>query len=280
MIIFKKAAQLTHYLEEEKKAGRSVGFVPTMGALHAGHLKLIEQAKQGTQLTVCSIFINPTQFNNPDDFAHYPITTEQDIEKLVHYQCDVLFLPPVSEIYPLAYEKKHYELGPIEHLLEGHYRPGHFQGVCQVMDRLLEFVQPTDLYMGQKDFQQCMVVQKLLELTGRAELCRLHIVPTIREPDGLAMSSRNLRLQPEQRQLATSLFATLQKIQKELTTSSFDKIKQEARERLEGKGFAVDYVEIARQRTLETATSASEPVVALVAAFLGPVRLIDNLLLN
>src|SRR6476620_8327349 len=145
MTIFKKAEQLRMFLEKQQKEGKKTGFVPTMGALHDGYLTLIRESQKITDITVCSIFVNPTQFNNPDDFAKYPITIEKDIEKLEMNGCNVLFLPSVSEIYPPSYQKKHYDLGSIETLWEGTYRPGHFQGVCQVVDRLLEIVHPNHL---------------------------------------------------------------------------------------------------------------------------------------
>ena len=163
MILFKQAGAITEHLQRQKNIGKTVGFVPTMGALHEGHLSLINQCRSGNDITVCSIFINPTQFNNPEDFKHYPVTLSMDIEQLVASKCDILFLPSTSEIYPPAYLKKNYDLGSIEHNLEGYYRPGHFQGVCEVVDRLLDIITPDNLYLGQKDFQQCMVIKKLLE---------------------------------------------------------------------------------------------------------------------
>ena len=279
MILFKQATELTTYLTAQKQTGKTIGFVPTMGALHPGHLSLLQQAKNETAVTVCSIFVNPTQFNNPDDFNNYPITIEKDIELLIANGCDILFLPSIAEIYPPGYEAKVYDLGALETKLEGHYRPGHFQGVCQVVDRLLGIVEPTSLFLGQKDYQQCQVVQKLLFLTGRTNIS-LRIVPTIREKDGLAMSSRNLRLTKEQRARATALFEELSRSKKELNTKPVPEITTEARQHLSAKGFRVDYFEIANAQTLEPASDMSQPVVALVAAYLDEVRLIDNLPLN
>src|SRR5687767_14988939 len=149
MILFKQAASLSHFLHQQQLEGKTVSFVPTMGALHNGHLSLLSQARNESNLAVCSIFVNPTQFNNPDDFSKYPVTLEKDIEQLHSANCDVLFLPAEVEIYPAGYKAKHYELGVLETVLEGQYRPGHFQGVCQVVDRLLEIVHPNKLFMGQ-----------------------------------------------------------------------------------------------------------------------------------
>lgn len=280
MIIFKRAKQVSDYIKEQKKQEKKIGFVPTMGALHNGHLSLIETSQQQNDITVCSIFVNPTQFNNPDDLKNYPVTTEKDIEQLLQVKCNVLFLPSVNEIYPAGYIKKHYPLGQIETVLEGHYRPGHFQGVCEVVDRLLEIVQPDNFYLGQKDYQQCMVIKKLIEITGRSHLLQLKIVPTVRETDGLAMSSRNLRLSKEQRKLANSIYRELSLIKENLHKHSLDELKTMANEHLAQKGFAVDYVEIANANDLSIATSTNAKMVALAAASTGTIRLIDNLILN
>jgi pantoate--beta-alanine ligase len=191
----------------------------------------------------------------------------------------VLFLPSVKEIYPASYNAPQYNLGELETVLEGKYRPGHFQGVCQVVDRLLQIVDPAFLFLGQKDFQQCQVIQKLLQLTGRTKLA-LEIVPTVRETDGLAMSSRNLRLNPAQREKATALYAALAKARQEWATTQQEEIKSQAVRSLASEGFQVDYFEIADAATLHPANEQSESRIALVAAYLDDVRLIDNLPLN
>jgi pantoate--beta-alanine ligase len=280
MIIFKKASQLTSFLEQQKTEGKKTGFVPTMGALHEGHLTLIKTSKMQVGHTVASIFVNPTQFNNPNDFKLYPVTIEKDIKQLEAAGCDILFLPAVDEIYPPSYAKPHYDLGDIENRLEGFYRPGHFQGVCQVVDRLLQIVNPDHLYLGQKDFQQCMVIKKLLEITGRDKSIKLEIVPTQREADGLAMSSRNLRLNEDQRKKATVIYRELSRIKAGLQNQPFEELKQKATARLSHEGFNVDYVEIANRQDLSAATDPSQPLVVLAAASIGEIRLIDNLLLN
>lgn len=280
MIIFKQAKTLTDHLTQQKKNHKKVGFVPTMGALHQGHLSLVAASRSECDITVCSIFINPTQFNNSEDFKHYPVTIEKDLELLIAAGCDIVFLPPVEEIYPPGYPDKHYELGIIENRLEGFYRPGHFQGVCQVVDRLLDIVSPENLYMGQKDFQQCMVVRKLLELTKKDKTVHLTIIPTTRETDGLAMSSRNLRLSQEEKKIATSIYKELLLIKNGIRSHSFDELKQTAKTHLEEQGFRVDYAEIANQRDLSPAENLHDSTVALIAASIGKVRLIDNLLLN
>jgi pantoate--beta-alanine ligase len=280
MIIFKKIKQLSDYINRQKKEGKGIGFVPTMGALHKGHLSLIQTCKKLNDITVCSIFVNPVQFNNANDLKNYPVTTATDIEQLLSRDCDILFLPGVEEMYPDNFVKKHYALGDIENKLEGYYRPGHFQGVCQAVDRLLDIVQPHNLYLGQKDYQQCMVIKKLLEITGREKAIRLEIVPTVRESDGLAMSSRNLRLDKEQRQLATSIFETLIFLKQHINDYSLEELKNIASNHLIQKGFKVDYVEIANAEDLSAATSISGKLVALAAATTGTIRLIDNIVLN
>ncbi|MFL5742942.1 MAG: pantoate--beta-alanine ligase [Flavisolibacter sp.] len=279
MIIFKRAVDLDNYLFEQKRSGKNIAFVPTMGALHQGHLSLVGRARQ-SGLVVCSIFVNPTQFNDPEDFRNYPVNIANDIELLVRGGCELLFLPSVEEIYPAGFSKKQYDLGPIELTLEGAHRPGHFQGVCQVVDRLLQIVQPHDLFMGQKDYQQCMVIRKLIGLLGMEDKVNLVVVPTVREKDGLAMSSRNLRLSSEQRKKAPLLFETLNFIKDHLSQFSIPELKEQAKKELTNHGFKVDYVEIADAQTLAPLQDCSGSCVALVAASTGKIRLIDNLSLN
>lgn len=331
MILLKKAEDLSRWLEKRRSDGKSIGFVPTMGALHAGHISLIDISKQHTGVTVCSIFVNPTQFNDPKDFQKYPITIEKDIQLLEQAGTDVLYLPEVSEIYPGGVKDlEKYDLGSLESLLEGAFRPGHFQGVCQVMRRLLEAVRPDHLFMGQKDYQQCMVVRRLLEIIRLPTL--LHPSPIIREPDGLAMSSRNVRLTTEQREQATAIYQALSRIKaawregagferavgqgKDITgdeqvgnggavagnstgqegkgtlvsggtasgSETIETLTKKATFFLEAHGFRVDYVAIADPVTLEPLTPDQPPSVdrqpvALVAAFMGEIRLIDNMYL-
>lgn len=283
MIIFKKAADLRHYLAEQKKRKRSVGFAPTMGALHQGHISLLEASKKDNDVTVSSIFINPAQFNDPTDFEKYPVTIEKDIYMLEKAGCDILFLPSVREIYPDGLTNhKQYDLGQLETLLEGKFRPGHFQGVCMVVERLLNIVGPGKLYLGQKDYQQCMVIKRLIQLMGIEKDTTLVVCPTLREPDGLAMSSRNMRLNEEERKRAVAIYNVLTGIKNNLQSSSLINIINKAVEELVAKGFRVDYVGIADASTLEPVTewNGRQKLVALVAAFNNEVRLIDNMLIN
>ncbi|MGL6268926.1 MAG: 4-phosphopantoate--beta-alanine ligase, partial [Chitinophagaceae bacterium] len=187
MIVFKDKAKLSGYLDKVREKGFTIGFVPTMGALHPGHLALVANSKKNTGLTLCSIFVNPTQFNDPADFKKYPITIENDLKLLYEAGADIVFLPDVAEIYPAGMNNSsNYSLGHLESILEGKFRPGHFQGVCQVVHRLLEIISPDLLYMGQKDYQQCMVIAHLInsyKIPTELVTCN-----TIREVSGLAMS--------------------------------------------------------------------------------------------
>jgi len=280
MILFKQVAGIRSFLEKQDKKALQTGFVPTMGALHKGHLSLIERSKKENDLTVCSIFVNPTQFNDPKDFEKYPSTIEQDIYLLETAGCDVLFLPGVAEIYPDGTAPtKHYELGYLETILEGKYRPGHFQGVCQVVDRLLQIVQPDNLYIGQKDYQQCMVIEKLIDITDIQTT--IHICATLREANGLAMSSRNMRLNDTERAQAAELFKTLTVIKNALGKETIADIKAKAVLYLSDKGLKPDYIELADATTLEPILqwNGQTSAVALVAAFLNEVRLIDNIII-
>ncbi len=283
MIILKKTRDLHKWLEAQRLAGISIGFVPTMGALHTGHLSLIESSIKANPVTVCSIFVNPTQFNDPKDFEKYPITIEKDIELLANAGCDILFLPSVKEIYPdeLSPSLK-YDLGYLERILEGKFRPGHFQGVCMVVHRLLEIVMPDNFYLGQKDYQQCMVIKKLLALIGLSNAILVNICPTLREPDGLAMSSRNVRLNEDERIKATAIFRNLSFIKENLTTGDLKGLKETAFRNLSEAGFNVDYIEIADANDLSIIDDwdGQKKLVALAAAFMKEVRLIDNILLN
>lgn len=281
MIIFKKAADIGIFLQQKRQNNPKTGFVPTMGALHQGHISLIESACSENDVVVCSIFVNPTQFNDPKDFQNYPITIENDIDLLEKAGCDALFLPAVEEMYPAGLEnKKTYALGYLETVLEGRYRPGHFQGVCQVVHRLLTIVPADRLYLGQKDFQQCMVIRKMIELENLP--IETVICPTLRETDGLAMSSRNMRLDKEAREKAVEISRTLLHIKSSLKTGDLSELKTAAVEQLNRTGFKTDYVEIADADTLELIGrwDGKRKLVALCAAFLGEVRLIDNMLLQ
>ncbi len=285
MIIFHRIEGLKRHLSILKGKGLLIGFVPTMGALHEGHLSLIRNCRSAADVTVCSIFVNPTQFNDKADFDKYPITTSKDIQLLIKEDTDILFLPSVDEIYPNGISSnQYYDLGYLETILEGAHRPGHFQGVCQVVHRLLDIVEPDRMFLGQKDYQQCMVLKKLIELINVPT--EIIIANTVRESSGLAMSSRNLRLSEEEKQKATAIYTTLLNIQNSIPSKSLSDIKKESTTTLLNNGFnKIDYITIADANTLHPISNNAElteekQLVALIAAFMGEVRLIDNMILN
>jgi pantoate--beta-alanine ligase len=283
MVIFKKAEDLQHFLALSGPENRHISFVPTMGALHQGHMSLIAAARQQPDTTVvCSIFVNPTQFNDLSDFEKYPVTIDADILLLIQSGCDVLFLPSVGEMYPNGAELvAAYDFGYLDTILEGAKRPGHFKGVGQVVGRFLDIVRPHRLYLGQKDYQQCMVIQKLLTLTAHNDV-ELVIVPTKREDDGLAMSSRNLRLTPVQRIVASTIYQCLVSIQSKQQDSNYPTVHQECIDLLQSKGLVPEYVALAdaSDLTLLDNYDSTRPMVALIAAKMGDVRLIDNMIIN
>jgi pantoate--beta-alanine ligase len=282
MLIFKKITDLQHYLNKARQKGLTIGFVPTMGALHRGHVSLVERAKKGCNLSVVSIFVNPTQFNDPKDLAKYPRTPEKDIEMLVECGCDVLFMPEAEEIYPLGTTPSvKFNFGKLDKVLEGVFRPGHFDGMAQVVHRLLDIVKPNKLYMGQKDFQQVAIVESLIrQMKIAAELV---MCPTLREEDGLAMSSRNVRLTSDDRLKATLIHKVLAEAAEmvgeyspsEIQKISVNKLRAEPRFRLE-------YFEIVDGRTLLPIHlfEDTDYAVAVTAVFVGDVRLIDNMILK
>ncbi len=269
-------------LQLQKANGRRIGFIPTMGALHNGHLKLINQSHSAKNITVASIFVNPTQFNDKKDFDKYPVSVENDILLLAKAKNDILFLPSVNEMYPNGLNSTlSYQLGSLETVLEGFYRPGHFQGVCRVVHKLLEIVQPDDLFLGQKDYQQCMVVQKLIDTYKLPT--RLFVVPTEREESGLAMSSRNLRLSEDAKAKAGVIYKMLNFIEQQMESMPFNQLKQKSYSMLMDSGFQkIDYIEICDAKSLVPVKEFNQntQLVAVAAAFIEDVRLIDNMLLN
>ncbi|PQJ11326.1 pantoate--beta-alanine ligase [Flavipsychrobacter stenotrophus] len=282
MVIFKEAAQLGDFLRHKVENNLNIGFIPTMGALHSGHISLVKNAHAQGMFTVCSIFLNPTQFNDKKDYEQYPVSTDADIEMLLQAGCDVLFLPSVEEMYPGGTDKmKTYDFGYLDTILEGANRPGHFKGVGQIVSRLLDIVKPHTLYLGQKDYQQCMVIKKLIEILGLPSL-NLVISPTLREQDGLAMSSRNRRLTEPQRALAALLYQCLVSIQTKQAGGNFAIVQKECTDLLIAKGFTPEYVALADANNLQLLSNYdnSVPMITLIAAKIGEIRLIDNILLQ
>lgn len=277
MLIFKTVAALQEWLGRQEAA---IGFVPTMGALHEGHLELVRISKSAGCYTVASIFVNPTQFNDPKDLEKYPRMPERDAELLLGAGCDVLFLPPVEEVYPPGLDLSlQLDFRQLDEVMEGVFRPGHFEGMAMVVKRLLDIVQPEQLFMGQKDFQQLTIVRDMirqLDLPVKLVMCA-----TVREADGLAMSSRNLRLSPEMRATAPVIYQTLVWARQALEAGGVaGQIQQQAMQKLEEAGLRPEYFEIVDGISLlpVSAWGDSDFVVACVAAFAGEVRLIDNLI--
>ncbi|QTE36044.1 pantoate--beta-alanine ligase [Mucilaginibacter gossypii] len=276
MKIFSTKNEITDYFN--RKPVKVIGFVPTMGALHKGHLGLIELAKQQSTQVVCSIFVNPTQFNDPKDLEKYPRPITDDIRRLEEVNCDILFNPQVTEMYA-DNEKWHFDMGDLEYLLEGKFRPGHYQGVTQVVNKLFNIVKPDIAFFGQKDYQQFMVINKMVEVLKMP--VKLVMCPIEREPDGLAMSSRNIHLTPYDREHSLILSKALNWVKENFDINKIDTLQQQAAQMISNEpGVELEYFEIADGKTLHHATPASETIVALVAARVGKTRLIDNVLIS
>jgi pantoate--beta-alanine ligase len=280
MEIIYHRAELAKRSGEWKQKNLSIGFTPTMGALHEGHLSLLELSRKQTDISVASIFVNPTQFNDPKDFEKYPSSIDADLEMLLQAGCDVVFLPDVKDIYPdqvLAIEVV--DLGYIGTCLEAARRPGHFEGVVQVVDILLRALMPHKLFLGAKDYQQVMVIKTLI--SQRNWPIQVIKGTTIREQDGLAMSSRNRRLSVEQRSMATILYKSLQSIEADSATSDLGVLTKSYIDLLnQTPGLVVDYLEIVDSQTLTPLKNLNKKGenLACIAAYVGDIRLIDNLL--
>ncbi|MEZ2335123.1 pantoate--beta-alanine ligase [Mucilaginibacter sp. RCC_168] len=276
MKIFTTKNEIAHHFTS--KQGKIVGFVPTMGALHQGHISLIKQAQQNSDEVICSIFVNPTQFNDPKDLEKYPRPIAADIAMLEQAGCDVLFNPVISEMYD-DNEKWHLDIGDLEHLLEGKFRPGHYQGVTQVVNKLFNIVKPDLAFFGQKDYQQFLVISKMIDLLHMP--VQLVMCPIQRETDGLAMSSRNIHLTPYDREHALVLSKTLNWVKTNFDAGDIPAIKQQAEAMISNEpGIELEYLEIVDGKTLYTATADTKNIVALVAARAGKTRLIDNMLIG
>lgn len=279
MKIFNSRQSVHNYLNELRASGKSIGFVPTMGALHDGHLSMIKLANQKADVIVCSIFVNPTQFTDKKDLENYPRPVDDDIRKLEEVNCHVLFIPGVNEMYS-SDEKWNIELGNLDKILEGKIRPGHYQGVTQIVKKLFDTINPHYAFFGQKDYQQFMVISymvKKLFVKIKLVLC-----PIIRETDGLAMSSRNIYLSPDDRKNALALFKALNKVKEQFKTKAIPQIKKEAESYLKAApGIEIEYFEIFNANSF-AATSSKRPasLIALVAAKVGLIRIIDNMILK
>lgn len=284
MLVFHQISTLQKHLKQLRTQGLSVGLVPTMGALHQGHISLINQAKAQSDVVVCSIFVNPTQFNNSHDLAVYPRTLEADSQMLKDAGCEILFAPSVDEMYPKLPSMK-FDFGALETVMEGAFRPGHFNGVGIVVSKLFHIIQPDKAFFGQKDLQQCAVISCLVnELSFNLELV---ICPTQREEDGLAMSSRNRNLSPEQRAIAPFLYQALNNAKAGLLQDkAVSVVKSELADFLKTiEGIELEYFEVSDFDTLQpfngTLSQNSEggKIALCIAAFLGKTRLIDNIII-
>jgi pantoate--beta-alanine ligase len=274
--IFTTRQQIAQYFAS--KTGNTIGFVPTMGALHNGHLSLIKQAQQISTEVVCSIFVNPTQFNDPKDLEKYPRPIAADIAMLEAAGCDVLFNPPVSEMYA-DNEKWHLDIGDLEHLLEGEFRPGHYQGVMQVVNKLFNIVKPDYAFFGQKDYQQFMVISKMVDILKMP--VKLVMCPILRETDGLAMSSRNIHLTDYDRQHALVLSKALALVRDNFDAAKIHQLQEQAKQMIgDEPGIDLEYFEITDGNTLYPANADTKNIVALVAARAGKTRLIDNMVIR
>ncbi len=281
MTIFQHITSLKNALDEIRLYGQSIGFVPTMGALHQGHLELIKRAIAENDVCVCSIFVNPIQFNNKKDLEKYPRDLETDYEMLKSVGCQMVFVPEISEMYPEP-DTTTFDFGHLDKVLEGAFRPGHFNGVAVVVKKLFEIVNPVRAYFGEKDFQQLAIINRLVEIKNLP----VKIIPCeiIRESDGLAMSSRNARLTDHERKIAPSIYQNLTTLKNSFSGANSDQIRQIAIKKLNKQpGMKVEYLEIVDQRTLmpiENGIHFKGRSIALTAIFLGEVRLIDNIKLS
>jgi pantoate--beta-alanine ligase len=280
MKIIETISELKHELEVRKAKGMKTGFVPTMGALHRGHISLVERARKENETVIVSIFVNPTQFTNSDDLKNYPRSLQPDAAMLEPCGVDFIFAPSVSEIYS-ENEKQNAtqtDFGNLDKVLEGKFRSGHFQGVAQVVSKLFDIVEADKAYFGEKDFQQLAIIRELV----RQKKYPVEIIgcPTIREADGLAMSSRNQLLSTEERKEATVISRALFFVRDNVQKYSVDELKKKATEMIEATGkFKIDYLEIAEEKTLQSVSDWNDSLKlrCLTAANIGRVRLIDNI---
>lgn len=282
MLVFNEKVALIKHIESIRSNNSTIGFVPTMGALHQGHLSLIEKSLAENQITVMSIFVNPTQFNNPEDLKKYPRTLERDVEKIQTISNDVLvYAPSVEDIYEGNTSSQHYNFDGLENQMEGKFRPGHFDGVGTVVKKLFEIVKPNNAYFGEKDFQQLQIVKKLVQkekISVKIIGCPIH-----REQNGLAMSSRNERLTEDERNKASIIFKTLKEAKKLFGTKSANRVSDFVSKTFQNNTeFELEYFEIADEATLLSCKrkSKNKKYRAFIAVFVNKIRLIDTISLN
>ncbi len=280
MEIYKTIIELRNALKIVRKAEKTIGLVPTMGALHEGHLSLINASYKECNLTVATIFVNPTQFNNPNDLSNYPKTLEADIEKLANSGCDILFLPDEKEIYPSKSSLK-ITMEDIGDQLEGKFRPGHFNGVGLVVSKLFNIIQPDHAFFGQKDIQQFFIIKSLVDQLNFP--ITMNMVPTVREPNGLAMSSRNMRLTENERNDASLIYKALKKAKRNLLGGkTITAVKTQIEELFnDSERLSLEYFEVVKVDDFNSVEiiEENEKIALCIAAEIGQVRLIDNLML-
>lgn len=277
MRVVKTISELKSLISGYKQENKTVGLVPTMGALHAGHKSLVDRARKENDIVVVSVFVNPTQFNNKQDLATYPRTEERDCALLEAAGCDVVFMPAVEEVYPEP-DNRQFDLGAVAEVMEGAHRPGHFNGVAQIVSKLFGFVEPDRAYFGEKDFQQIAVIRKMVQLEG----FKLQIVacPIKREDDGLALSSRNVRLTAEQRQLAPNIYSVLKEscnFAKSHTVAETEKFVVDSLNAL--PQMEVEYYSIVDALTMQPVSdwADADSITGCITVYCGEVRLIDNI---
>ncbi|WP_299005456.1 pantoate--beta-alanine ligase [uncultured Tenacibaculum sp.] len=278
MKIFTRKSEIKEFLSSQKKDKKSIGFVPTMGALHQGHLSLIRRAKKKNDIAVVSVFVNPTQFDNKEDLDKYPKTYESDVELLTSANCDVLFFPSVEEIYAENITSEKFDFDGLEHQMEGRFRDGHFDGVGTIVKTLFEIVEPDTAYFGEKDFQQLQIIKKLVEKYNLP--VKIKGRPIFREDDGLAMSSRNTRLTKEYREAAPFIYKTLKKAKKKFGVKDPKKLTKWVKKQFKNHPLLeLEYFTIADEKTLQTVTEIKENMKyrAFIAVYAGDIRLIDNI---
>jgi pantoate--beta-alanine ligase len=277
MKIIKSISEIQVILDEFRKENKTIGFIPTMGALHKGHISLVKQSTGENKISVVSIFVNPTQFNDKNDLLKYPHTEEMDCNLLEKAECDIVFLPTVEEMYPEK-DTRLFDFGSLEQVMEGRFRPGQFNGVAQIVSKLFNIIKPDRAYFGEKDFQQLAIVREMVkQLNIPVEIIAC---PIVREKNGLAMSSRNMRLSPEQKESASVIFRTLSESKKLTTEISVEELKTWVTEKINfGKKLDVEYFEIVNGCNLQSVSTWEDAryIVGCIAVFCGEVRLIDNI---
>lgn len=277
MEIIRKVDALKELVNSLKSEGKTIGLVPTMGALHDGHISLIERARAENDIVIASVFVNPTQFNNPEDLRTYPRTEDADCQRLEAAGCDIAFIPTVEEIYPEP-DTRVFDLGPVAEVMEGAHRPGHFNGVAQIVSRLFAMTSPDRAYFGEKDFQQIAVIRRMVELEG----FDIEIIdcPIVREPDGLAMSSRNTRLSASQRRIAPAIHLTLAESVARSRCLGVEQTKRLVIDTIDSQPeLRTEYFEIVNPLTMQPIADwndCADPV-GCITVYCGEVRLIDNI---